>query len=117
MWNCSSDCVSISPLLGGLFVCVTYVLSYALFTESCFRLHSGRNYSVYLSSARCTSRRDSCRHLLPVIRLRLYGDDLMRPVFLLYSTLTLLLHLEAPAFPMCLLPFIPENEIAVVDVP
>jgi len=38
----------------------------------------------------------------------------MRPMFAVYTVLTVLLHLEAPAFPMCLLPFIPENEIEVV---
>ena len=47
----------------------------------------------------------------------LYEYLYMRTVFGVYTVLTVLLHLEAPSFPLALLPFIPENEIEVVHVP
>ena len=41
----------------------------------------------------------------------------MRPILAAYAVLTVVLHLEAAAFPVALLPFIPENEIEIVDAP
>jgi hypothetical protein len=41
----------------------------------------------------------------------------MRPILAAYAVLTVVLHLEAPAFPMALLPFIPENDIEIVEAP
>ena len=38
----------------------------------------------------------------------------MRPILGLYAMLTVVLHLEAPVFPVALLPFIPENDVEVI---
>ena len=47
----------------------------------------------------------------------LYEYLYMRPILAAYAALTVVLHLEAAAFPMALLPFIPQNEIEIVDAP